>query len=348
MPKSSLLMFSAGLLVVGSVNAQWTDARDPAVDCPPGIMLTDGRFNAALQYYPAWMLLEPALEFAEFTPEELDAMDRGELPEAYAHVLESSQEQIADLIEATRLTRCDFGSQYEKGIGVLLPQLGVMRNSAKLLVNDARRLRGSDMDAVAQRLAATIRLGEHASQSHTIIGSLVGVAIAELARVETQKLLDADALSAAQARVIDEALGRVLTEDPFHSLDSIRTERTMMTAWIKNEFTGEHAGRDLAKLLQFENDAAAPEHRKLGRMNGEQVALLTDETSRVYDELIEAWQAEDSIGEMRKIEVKLEEGQYGLVTKLLLPALGSYRKKTIEAEQNLQKLRENLRAVPEG
>ncbi len=348
MPRSVCLAVCVGLAIAGAASAQWTDRHDPSIEVPPGIPLTEGRSNAALQYHMSWMILEPLLEYNEFTSDELDAMDRGELPEGYAHRLAENQEAIADLIAATRLERCDFGTQYEKGIGALLPQLGVMRSSAKLLVNDARRLRGADTDAVAERLAATIRLGEHASRGSIVIGSLVGVAITELARVETVKLLEAGELNAHQAEIVNSALDRVLTDDPFHSLEAIETEKVMMIAWIKSEFVGEDAGKGLAALLQYESNDQSKEHRQLSRMTGEQIAALTDETERAYDDLIAAWQADDPSGELSKIERKLEQGEYGLLTRLLLPALGRFRVQTTEIEQNLLRLRSELTAVQEG
>ena len=223
-----------------------------------------------------------------------------------------------------------------------------MRSSAKMLVNDARRLRGTDMDAVAERLAATIRLGEHASRGSIVIGSLVGMAIMDLARVETDKLLQADELNAQQAKVINDAFDRVLTDDPYHGLEAVETEKVMMVAWIKSEYQGENAGKELAKLFQYDTAAMSKDQRRLSQLNGKQVATLADETSRAYDEMIDAWQAEDPVGELQRVEVKLEEGKYGLVSKFILPALGNFRKRMIESEQNLQRLRSELTAVEEG
>ena len=343
LPRTALLVMLAGLLS-GPAHAQWTDHRDPSVEAAPGIPLTEGRFNAALQYHTVWMLLEPVLEYSDFTSDELDAMDRGELPEQYSEQLAGNQEAIADLITATKL-----GTQYEKGIGALLPQLAVMRSSAKLLVNDARRLKGEDMDAVAERLAATIRLGEHASRSSIVIGSLVGVAIVDLARVETLKLLEANQLSAEQAGTINKALDRVLTDDPFHTLDSIETERGLMVSWIKGEFRGESAGRELVKLMQSAGaDGQDDVEWKLNRLNGEQVAELVDRMSAGYDALIEAWQADDPAAEIAGVERRLIEGEYGILSKYLMPALGNFKKRTVESEQNLTRLRSELAAVEGG
>lgn len=351
MPKLAVIVACSGLAVASSALGQWTDRTHPAVLVPAGIRVTEGRYNAALQYHAAWMMLEHVLEYAELTPEELDAMDRGELPEAYARLLESDQGQILGLIEITKLDLCDFGSNYEDGIGTLLPQLGTMRNTAKLLVNDARRLRGTDPDGAAERLAAAIRLGEHAAQTSAVIGSLVGVAIVELARTETQKLLDAGELSREQALVIDEALGRVLTRDPFHAEEALRSEADALPAWIRSEYQGKDAGRKLAGLIESAAGEETDEKSSLGkvqRMRGEEVAKQADAMTLAYGEILKAWRAEDPIADMNAIEERVVGGEYGPLSRLLIPALQRFRTQTLDAERKLSELRGALRAVGEG
>lgn len=350
MPRAALIALSAGLVLASPVSAQWTDRREPAVVGAPAIPLTEGRFNAALQYHASWMLLEPVLEYADFSPEQLDAMDTGVLPEAYAGALENSRDEIAMLIAATGLKTCDFGLQYEQGIGMLIPQLAVMRNSAKLLVNDARRLKGSDMDAVAERLAATIRMGEHATQMNVIIGSLVGVAIIELARVETQRLIDAGTLNEAQAGVINGALDRVLTDDPFHATAALRSEATSLPAWVKEEFDDRDAGLRLAKLLDSAVGDGGQERalNDIRRMTGEEVAATTDELSGAYQELLAAWGAEDPFAAMSVVEARVQKGEFGVLSRLLLPSVQRYRQSTLDAEGKLRGLRESLLRAAKG
>lgn len=350
MPKLTVFVACSGLAAASSALGQWTDRTHPAVPVPTGIRVTEGRFNAALQYHASWMMLEYVLEYAEFTPEELDAIDRGEIPEAYARLLEGEQEQIRDLIEATRLDLCDFGLNFEDGVGTLLPQLTVMRSTAKLLVSDARRLRGTDPDAAAERLAATIRLGEHAAQTSAVIGSLVGVAIVELARTETQTLLDAGELSRERAMAIDAALDRVLTEDPFHAEDALRSEAGSLPAWIRSEFRGRNAGRELAKLsgLLAVEDVDKSSVGQLQRMREEEVARQADTMALAYGEILRAWRAEDPIAEMNRIEERVVSGEYGPLSRLLIPALQRFRTQTLDAERKLTELRSELRAAGEG
>ncbi|RNC82405.1 MAG: hypothetical protein ED559_11680 [Phycisphaera sp.] len=347
MPKNTLLILAAGFALAAPAVGQWTGQRDPAVGGSPEIPLTEGRFNAALQYHTAWMLLEPVLDFNDFTSDELDALDEGILPERYAELLEENQNYIEMLIDASRLEECDFGLNYEQGIETLIPQLAVMRSSAKLLVNDARRLRNSDTDAVAERLAATIWIGEHASQTRTVIGSLVGIAIAELARSETIKLLDENKLSSEQAKLIDGALDRVLVEDPFFSLGSVRTEAVMMTTWIRHEFNDETAGEQFVDVFVI---AGAEGHedkleRELQGMDGKAIGKMTEKAAVGYEDLIEAWQAEDPKAAMDRVEQKLIQGGYGPVAQLVMPALGNFRERVSESERNLAELRERLNAV---
>lgn len=350
MPRLAHFVACTGLMAALPAMGQWTDRTHPAVPVPPGIRVTEGRFNAALQYHAAWMMLEHVLEYAGLSDEEIEAVARGEIPQVYERLLEGSQDQIRDLVEATKLDVCDFGSNYEDGVGTLLPQLSVLRNTGKMLVNDARRLRGTDPDAAAERLAAAIRLGEHTSQTSAIIGSLVGMAIVELARTEALSMLEAGALSHERAMVIDAALDRVLTEDPFHAGEGLRIEGESMPAWIRYSYRGKNAGRELAKIsgLMFTEDVDKRSVGKLQRMDEEEVARQADIMTRAYGEILRAWRAEDPAAAMGEIERRVADGEFGPLCQILLPSLQRFRTQTLDAERTLTELRGALRAVGEG
>ncbi|MFI4871694.1 MAG: hypothetical protein ACIARQ_07775, partial [Phycisphaerales bacterium JB061] len=247
MPRVAVLLVCAGLSMAAPIQAQTAHPsdRDPAIGGSPDIPLTPARSNAALQYHLSWRMIETLLERTNLTAEEIEAVDRGELPERYREQLAAERNRIEDLIEVTKLTLCDFGNHSEKGIDAILPHLGVMRETGRLLIADAKRLEATDMDAAVDRIAATIRLGEHASQSSYIIGSLVGVAIAQMAREEIQRLLDDSKLDPGHAETLDDALNRIITDDPFHSLNAIESEAMMMKHWLKFTFTGKDAGKEL-------------------------------------------------------------------------------------------------------
>jgi len=339
-------------LVAASVQAQTAQPsdRDPAIGGSPDIPLTPARSNAALQYHLSWRMIETLLERTNLTAEEIEAVDRGELPERYREQLAAERKRIEGLIEVTKLSLCDFGNHSEKGIDAILPHLGVMRETGRLLIADAKRLEATDMDAAVDRIAATIRLGEHAAQTNYVIGSLVGVAIAQKARVEIQRLLDAGLLTADQAGVLDGALDRVLTEDPFHSLCALETEAAMMEHWILFTHQGDDAGEQLSQVFIIEgiDNEVSREERRLRKMNGEQLAKQVEKMVAGYEDTIGAWNAEEPVDEMQKIEQKNVKGEYGVAAKLLLPALASFRNKVLEAEQDFKDLREQLQEVSKG
>jgi hypothetical protein len=351
MPRVAILLMCAGFAMVTPIQAQVAQDRDPAVGGSPDIPLTPARSNAALQYHSSWMMLDSLLGYDQLTADEIAAIERGELPDSYLVVLAGEEEKISALIDATRLKLCDFGLPYEKGVEALIPQLGEIRQSAKLLIADARRLEETDMDAAVERLAAVIRMGEHASQTKTVIGSLVGVAIADMSREQSKRLLDEGKLSADQAGVLDRSLNRVLTDDPFHSLLAIKTEATIMPVWIKYNYIGKDAGKELSKLFSLVDGAAQGEDkevRSIMQMNGEQIAKLADQMTTGYVDTVEAWQAEDSIHEMSEVEHGIVSGDYGMVGKLLLPAISNFRSRLIDAEQNFIEFRRELREVTKG
>ena len=348
MPKVAVLLVCAGCVMGQQASAQDLTERDPAIGGSPEITVSPARSNAALQYHHAWILLEPVLEFDGLSDEEREAAEHGELPEAYSAILESEQDNIRLLIEATELDHCDFGIQYEKGIEATMAHLSLMRSSSRLLMADHRRLVDVDTDSAVQRLAAAIRLGEHASRSSFIIGSLVGVAIVESARSATQELIDAGSLSAQQARVINDALDLVLTDDPFHSFDALKLEGEVMVAWLQHEFQGESGGRELSRVFKSAGGtdvASNPSIRELRRKNGEQVAQLADQMNEGYSDILDAWNATDPVAAMNAVEMNAEIGRYGLAAKLLLPAMSSFRTRHIEAVDKLEALREQLSAL---
>jgi len=339
MPRVAIVLVCAGLALASSAWAQQAEPRDPSVGGSPDIPLTPPRFNAAMQYHTAWMLLEPVLEIEGMSEVEIQAVQNGKLPESYIGLLEDNQDFIEILIQATKLKSCDFGVNYENGVNAILPQLSVMRQTAHMLRSDAKRLEETDMDAAVERYAATICVGEHAAQTNIVVGSLVGIAIAKMATKEIQRLLDENVLNSGQAELLALALDRVLTDDPFHGLRALEFE-LMLATWIKYEFQGDDAGDRLI-------DALGSGYRKgISGKNGEVISVMADQFAKSNEEFIRAWQADDPSSEMLAVDVRIAEGEFGLIAEIATPALCSYYKKHKDAVEVLTKLRIQLRAVP--
>jgi len=341
MPRVAIVLVCAGLVLASTVQAQQAEPRDPSVGGSPDIPLTPARFNAAMQYHTAWMLLETVLELEDLTDDELTAVASGGLPEGYIRMLEGNQYAIEYLLPVTKLKVCDFGINYEKGVNAIVPQLSVMRQTARMLCSDAKRLEETDMDAAVERYAAAIRVGEHVSQTGLMIGSLTGIAITNMVTKEIQRLLDENMLTSGQAELLALALDRVLTDDPFHSLRAIESDSMATTAWIKHEFQGDDAGMKFVESIGL----GAGFNEEIIDIEGEELAKMVDQMAAGYGEFIRAWQTDDAAARIVDIEHRLESGEFGPVAFILMPAIGQYHKSRAESVEELTELRSQLRAI---
>ncbi|MFN7021496.1 MAG: hypothetical protein ACK4WH_09235, partial [Phycisphaerales bacterium] len=68
-------------------------------------------------------------------------------------------------------------------------------------------------------------------------------------------------------------------------------------------------------------DAAA-----MRRMTEAEVAADLDKNDRFYDDVLAAWSADDAEARIRQIEAALERGEYGVIAKVLCPALDKARR----------------------
>lgn len=308
---------------------------DPSLDVPEGVTLTPGRENAALQYYANWILLEPLLEF-EPTDEESGMLDEGPLPPRYTELLENHQDDINRLIRATHLTRCDFGTNLEEGPGAVLPYLGKMRETTRILARDARRLIENDPQAASERLAATIRMADHTTESTTIIGSLVAMAMVNMAIEETNRHIQDGALTADDAAALLTALDRLDTGDPFGERRALETERDMMSAWVAS-YLGEN-DQAITAIEEMMGDAA----HTLRDMNDAQLTRQSELMRQGYDDLLAAWNAENPQEAIREVESRIETQHYGLIGSLLMPALGKFHERSEQITKDLEAFRTEL------
>lgn len=89
---------------------------------------------------------------------------------------------IARVVEASRLPRCDFGTDYSQGLATMMPHLGKVRGVARALRGDARlHLVAGHPDKAAQSVGALFRLSAHVARpGRAIIEQMVAMAVADL------------------------------------------------------------------------------------------------------------------------------------------------------------------------
>ncbi|MEO1130595.1 MAG: hypothetical protein AAFX05_12940, partial [Planctomycetota bacterium] len=257
--------------------------------------------NAALRYWRAWTFLQ------EDERAWLQAIDSSTLADGDFALddeglarLAAEGDTLTMLIEAATMERCDFGIDYHKGPGALIPHLSAMRLSAFLLAVDARvAFDNGETAKAATSLAAGYALAEHCTQDRVLISALVGMSIFQLIDDVVQYAEDINALDEASRRTLCAALDRFDDEDPFRVLRSIEMEGRMMSDWWMA--TARRADFD---LLAGTLDGAAAGNtveslvgpmRRATRADVDAIAAAQVEPFRTYYESVEqAWNQEDA------------------------------------------------------
>lgn len=168
----ALIALSLAMALPGA-SAVATEASPPGVGPPPTA-------NAALQYWQAFALM-PGLD--ENQEAQLAAWNKAPLDDATLKLIAAFQESRPYLLRGAKLPSCDWGLDYEDGMGLLLPHLAKARDLARLAALHARHeIAQGRVDAAAEDATAILALARHVGSTPTVICILVrylieGVAI---------------------------------------------------------------------------------------------------------------------------------------------------------------------------
>lgn len=285
--------------------------------------------NAALEYLTLRDTFDP--EFLKLVGEEFNSTEVGWSPsEKLSVLLEENQPLIKRLITASRMPVCDFGIRYEDGFGALLPHLGHMRQFARVLGADARRLAiAGRTDDATLRLVTCTRIAAHLTNDRVLISSLVSIAINSLALTQAEIIARDYGMSDASRKQIISAARGLLTDDPFGTRACIQMEKQLavnsITPFYKGK--GDEAGRELVKqfrLWQFDTEAL----KEIEPLNEQQIDEQMDLMDRYYGTLTGLWTAKDAQERLKQLEERLTNGEFGMLVRHLAPALTKCRSST--------------------
>lgn len=311
---------------------------------PPSI---EGKQNAALLYFqlqdvvPREMATELQNKYSELTAGGvIDDDSRKSLAEYKAF--------FQKLMDATKVTECDWGIQYQDGFGALLPHLGTLRKYARLMAFDARRcIAEKDMKGAAERYAAIYRMSVHASRGKFLICSLVGEAIQALACISVQERLDAGELDVETARVILNAAKGNVGEDTHLYVESIAMEEYMAVDWVKEHYTGPDAGEQLVNdLAGMEGDEASG-FEDIRKMDGATLSREVEKTRTYYVRVREAWKSPASVEQFKLIAADVEAGKFGKAT-VALGAFDRSHRSMLKGKEQLATTVKNLELFVRG
>lgn len=349
-----LAVAAAGLVlacghVVGVANAQVVPAELP--DGPPAWATPVEQRNAAIAYFRAWMAHGDA---GVAISEAMSELDNGyEFPAGSPmdDLLIEHQDYVADLIAAAMIPQADWEIQYERGVYAMLPHLGRLRNSARLLIADASRLaRDGDVDGAALRLAAVYGVARHSRPDRVIISSLVSTAITALANQQVEALLArGDLTQTARERLLD-AVEQFEQDDPFWSRKSLRAEGEMMTGWIRDRYTGTTAGADLLNDMVemggsgegFDDRLTNPLFYADGQALRAQLRLMY----AFYRDTDAIWDEADAQDRFTVMQQGIHAGMYGSLGKIMVPAMKRFHSSAQEGEAELRNTIKLIREAP--
>lgn len=283
----------------------------------------DSSQNAALRYWRAWSVMSPELQEAvKSVPQEDLAVAGAKLPDGVRQRVASEGPGVVALLRrAAAMPECDFANETELGPGMLLPQLGPMRVSARLLAIDARMaLDAGNADDAVESLVAGYRVSLHATEGNALIGSLVGAACFKAVDAVAGDALARNALNAAARARLREALAGFDPADPFRVHASFVEEGTAMVGWLRGLASGSGGAarvREALKPLGAEDAVVAA----LADADDAAMGSYIDLFAAFYRHMLAAWDAPDAATKLAELEGRVAEGAYGPITLAMAGAV---------------------------
>lgn len=295
--------------------------------------------NAALLYARALRLI---------SPETLGAMGEKD-PTADApteraiEAIEAYGSSLAIARRASRLEVCDWGIEYQQGPGALIDHAGPIRGLWRALDNEAAMLTKSDPDRAVENVIAMLAMAEHITQDRILISSLVGAAMTSGSVKRVNLLMDAGAVTRAQAPDLIARLQRVRATDLFRLREAMAYEKWTASEWLRAIGTGPEAGKRTADLLgTLVDDDSDALLDALALMDESQLAPLFDETARAYDDMVAALDSPEPAPELERISDAIGRGDYGVVamrfSASLTRAYASAQRVTDEIDAAIKRL----------
>ncbi len=280
--------------------------------------------NAALAYWRVWSL--EAATLADKVKEQYVA-EKGVAPDSELATLLRAPETrttINQILAASRMPECDFGITYSDGFMALLPHLGKLRASARLLIADASlaSAEGRHADA-AGNVAAVYRIGHHLQSERTLISCLVAQAVLGLGHARARGMAEAGQLNRESAAVLQTELAKFPAEDTFGIRASLAAEGSLVTFWTERTYTGADAGaRFVEDVVDAGTVETTPGVPAIRAMNEDALRASVLRVRKYYDECLAVFDPNDPAAEDRLAALAKEvaDGTYGPLAQIIAPS----------------------------
>lgn len=294
--------------------------------------------DAALAYYRVWRMMEQGMALGLLSDD-----DEFRLSVDGTKRLLKAQDLVEGLIEASAIGNTDWDIAYEEGPLALLPHLGLMRTSARVLGADVLRCEASGDHAQAvERIAALYRMGNDVSHDRNVIGSLVGLAIWNEANKLANHVLDAGSIDSDGATVMLTAIRELKSTNRFGMRDAIVGEWRMIAEFLVSRAPEDGAGKWLVETMQMEDNDELT--KKIAAMD--KAALMRDlgGWSAFYSDILGAWDAADR-ARMDAVVERLKDCEYGTLAIAVSPSLTRAFDANQRTKEDLQALTKRLEGI---
>lgn len=245
--------------------------------------------------------------------------------------LVEQQAYVERLIAAAMLDKCDWGLNYAGGLDTLLPHLGMMRASARVLAADATRLmslegtteqRAAHEREAMRRIKAILGLSRHVRDDRVLISSLVSAAITSLGRSWVEERVYAGTLSVESAQVALGAMRQMRREDLFGIRASVEGEGDIFDNWLKAEFSDEAGPEKLAELIgTMQAEVSNPADAVIAKMTRAEFDKAVAQMREFYTDNAAVWTKPDGREQIGKLATAVLAGDYGPITMRLAAVL---------------------------
>jgi len=323
--KTNKVFCAAAFGLVLACGAATNSVRVFAAEPLPANFVPHDQRNAAIRYLIAMIHLTPdrseklkAVDWTKLGTTSDPAKMTAEFNEAAKL---DNEGLLRWTIDGTTMASCNFESNYEAGIGALLPQLGNMRQLARALRLDARiNLLNGNADLGAQRVIEMIRLGSHLKQDSWLISVLVGAAIDRAAFAETLAVAESPKLSEAKRQELLAELRALNTTDPIHFRRAIAAERGSIVTWLKKESVAPGVWGRLKPQLINEGDPGWDT-----TLSDDEVRKQIGQLGEAYDAFTHAVTGGATDEEAKKFHEKAQSGTWGTLAAIMMPSVKNMR-----------------------
>ncbi len=316
-------LLAAGNLAALAAEPVATQPPAPAQSAPPAQPAIPESTNAVLGYWRAWSLSPPA--YRDALSSVAPASVKEKLQEKATQAAMDLSDTTEMLLRAAAKPDADWGVEYSQGVGALLPELGLVRFSTRLLrttAASALQETPPDVRRAGDCVVATIRLARHTAAQRLLISSLVAAAVVSAACEDASAMIELKRLDAHSREAMLTDLRAMQEPDALGFRASININERNLLRWITDKVQAERADpRRVWKALgAMLGKDTAPTVKALSE---EALVAELKQQDAFFDALVAAWTTAgaDAAAALAALEKRAEAGEFGTFTQIFGPTV---------------------------